>query len=69
MPSHFPAHDIEVVFDGVWIQTIAMTVGDQVVGTVQYRLPTAVFQFGVSDLNLDEVVEFRKPYFGKIAKP
>jgi len=30
---------------------------------------TAVFQFGVSDLNLDEVVEFRKPYFGKIAKP
>ncbi len=108
---------------GVWIQTIAVTPGDQIVGTVEYRLPadpparaklgilwkgptgawlgeyktvgfdadslaraddwqevychhvvpdgaaTAVFQFGASDLAADTVVEFRKPYFGKITAP
>ncbi len=30
---------------------------------------TAVFQFGASDLAPDTVVEFRKPYFGKITEP
>ena len=30
---------------------------------------TAVFQFGAMDLATDDVVEFQKPYFGKIAAP
>ena len=108
---------------GVWIQTIPVTPGDQIVGMVEYRLPaeppamaklqilwkgptgawlgihttvgfdadslgraddwrevfchhvvpagaaTAVFQFGATDMAPDTVVEFRKPYFGKITVP
>jgi len=106
-----------------WIQTFAVTPGEEIVGTVEYRLPadppakarlritwkdrtgapldryttvgfnaeslgraddwqqafcrqrvpggaaTAIFQFGAKDMKPDEVVEFRKPWFGKIAKP
>ena len=107
----------------VWIQTFPVTGGEEIVGTVEYRLPadppakariaiiwkdrtgawlgkyttvgfnadslgraddwqqafcrhvvpagaaTAVFQFGANDMKPDEIVEFRKPYFGKIAAP
>jgi len=106
-----------------WIQTHAVTPGEEIVATVEYRLradppakarlriiwkdrtgawlgvyktvgfnadflgraddwqeafcrhvvpagaATAVFLLGAMDLKPDEVVEFRKPYFGKIAAP
>ena len=42
---------------------------EETVARLRRRFRAIDNQFGVSDLNLDEVVEFRKPYFGKIAKP
>jgi hypothetical protein len=108
---------------GMWIQTFAVTPGEQILGAVEYRLPvdppavaglgvswkdntgswlsnyqtvgfdakdlpradqwqrvlcrhvvprgaaTVVFHFGGWRLKPGQVVEFRKPYFGKIAQP